>query len=53
MLLTYNMARRLRLSVQEENLSSKCHELSIKTSLKYLRFMTGVAISTMTFLGMG
>ena len=50
MLLTYNVAGRLRLSFQEESLPYKCQELSVKTSLKYLRFVTGVAVSSMTSL---
>jgi hypothetical protein len=51
MLLTYNMAGRLRLSFQEESLSSECQVLSIKISLKYLCFVTRVAFSSITFLG--
>jgi hypothetical protein len=51
MLLTYNMAGRLRLSFQEESLSSECQVSSIKISFKYLRFVTRVAFSSMTFLG--
>jgi hypothetical protein len=51
MVLTYNMAGRLRLSFQEESLSSECQVLSIKISLKYLRFVTYVAFSSVTFLG--
>jgi len=51
MLLTYNMAGRLRLSFQEESLSSEFQVLSIEISLKYLRFVTRVAFSSMKLLG--
>jgi len=51
MVLTYNMAGRLRLSFQEESLSSECQLLSIKILLQYFRFVTRVAFSSVTFRG--
>ena len=51
MLLTYDMAGRLRLSLQEDSLSSECQVLPIKISLKYLRFVTHVSFSSMKFHG--
>jgi hypothetical protein len=51
MVLTYNVAGRFQSSFQEESLLSECQVLSIKISLQYLRFLTCVAFSSVTFLG--